>query len=415
MKNYEYKGEKMKKGIFLTGIYNWIGEHRVKKLISLVSKIEKDKEILKMLNKIDKRIPLDIFHSCYLLIPVIDKNHELYEILKNIVDTIINDSELRCLTVMSEKNSMIFSVNFIIEILKTIMDKIEQNSDYNDQSQSESLINSIIQQIDKEEIYQIIKKTKEKTKNAIQLCNLYGKIAGKEPSERELLEQAIETPVVDVTKLLQLLNGILLNLKMRKINEGVTVDMVKFGKEMPIVLSDLLLPDELFYYKYASESLLCYTAQTTNLNDIIICLDVSGSMNECNKTEWSRAVALALAKLSYKYKSNAYLLMFENIIVLEPTHIIKQFNKVMKHILFVPSDGGTNIDLALKTADKFPYAKTILLITDGEDNVRYKPKKKLISVMINGHNETLQEISYKYLTVKPTVSGALKIIDAYIE
>jgi uncharacterized protein with von Willebrand factor type A (vWA) domain len=95
-------------------------------------------------------------------------------------------------------------------------------------------------------------------------------------------------------------------------------------------------------------------------------------------------------------------------------------------LLTVRSDGGTNIDEALRTALKDleklkEQTNTIILITDGEDKVETKPEdlKKynasLVAIMIEGRNDMLKTLAEasggQYLSAVPTEDGALKIVD----
>ena len=217
---------------------------------------------------------------------------------------------------------------------------------------------------------------------------------------------------VDIKELLKFFTDISVTFeKARKPSFYGSREGIRFGRDLTkVVPSALSMPDELFWYRYATGTLPIIETYSTELSEFILVVDKSGSMDDENKTLWSRAVALALAKQAKKGNVRSYLMFFDyDVIPEKPIDLLKEFSKALDYILTLECDGGTSIDRALREADK--YGKTIILITDGEDSVSYKPNNKLITAMVEGENENLREISDVYLIVEPDTNGALRLLN----
>jgi len=188
---------------------------------------------------------------------------------------------------------------------------------------------------------------------------------------------------------------------------------------------ELALPDELFYYKLANQGLLAKEKIRVVEGAYYVIIDKSGSMKGA-KTIWARSVALALFRLAKK-KNRKYFLRFFDTKVYPKDKPIKEPEEIVEHIVRISSVGGTSIDTALLVAIKdikerklSKYTNTIILITDGEDEVNTKPELlkenniTLVAVMIRGHNETLKKLAEEsggqYLKAELNERGALKIV-----
>lgn len=183
---------------------------------------------------------------------------------------------------------------------------------------------------------------------------------------------------------------------------------------------ELALPDELFEAKLIN-GFLSWVHVNKSIGNFIVLVDKSGSMDTEKKTVWSRSVALAIYKVAQKIKNAMAFSFFD-----AKVHGFSlDLQKIVEDILTVNCGGGTDIDEALSKAVDFVdvngwQGSTILLITDGEDDVTFPEDElhirrlKLVSVMIDGRNDTLAEISNSYLKVEPDVDGALKIIGELI-
>jgi uncharacterized protein with von Willebrand factor type A (vWA) domain len=261
-----------------------------------------------------------------------------------------------------------------------------------------------------------------------------GKHAGKQPGTIEFiadLADAIRKQKVDV-KVIELAGKIADFMpkftKMKKVKDKHGDELAgyrltkRFEEALP---KELALPDELFYYKLASSGFIAKEKQTIKEGAFYVLIDKSGSMAG-EKTVWARAVALALLKLAREKKRRFFMRFFDyNVYDLLTDN---NFQQLLTAILTVQSDGGTSIDSALKTALRdltekklVEQTNTIIVITDGEDEVTVEPEEfkkvnaTLVAVMIQGHNETLKMLAEvtcgKYMKTTLTEDGALKLLE----
>jgi len=184
---------------------------------------------------------------------------------------------------------------------------------------------------------------------------------------------------------------------------------------------ELALPDELFYAKLASGSLLSKQYRTVAEGATYVLLDKSGSMVGA-KTIWARSVAVALLRQAKRKKREFYLRFFDYNV-----HKLLVNEEAFEHLVTVESDGGTSIDTALKTAiedlrklrDK---TNTIVLITDGLDEVTVTPEDlkrvnaRLIVVHIgeDKENEKLRRLAEasggEYVRAELTEEGGRTVL-----
>lgn len=190
---------------------------------------------------------------------------------------------------------------------------------------------------------------------------------------------------------------------------------------------ELALPDEVFYYKLANSGLLAREKVTAKEGAFYVLLDKSGSMAERGKFTWAGATALALLKLARAKGRRFYARLFDYRVyrLLDDSDPLR----LSQELLTTTPDGGTSIDSALRTALKdlaegglSEKTNTIIIITDGEDEVTVKPEEfkkvnaTLVAVMIQGFNPRLEELAKatggRYMKVEPTREGSLRVVDA---
>jgi len=401
------------KQFFKFGNYDWLGEYRTNSIISLC--VQANPSLSEQIKQINPQIPLDVFHSCYLLNTTIQQEDQF---LQQITEPILKDQELRKITVADDLISRFFSVKYVLRILEELDKEQKQKSD-------DSTIQQIVQMLQgyshsdddsqnplefHQVLQEVTEKAKERAKQETEIAKIYKGLkagTGHTVTFGELLNLDF---VVDIKKLYEIFKDIALEFTKAKAEELYgSFEGVKFGRDFrSLLLTAYMLPEELFWYRYATGTLPEIEIKTSEISEFTLVVDKSGSMNERNKTLWSRAIALALAKQAKKFNVNAKLIWFDE----RPfglADLRKEFDKALDYILRLECDGGTSINKALEYADKEGIG-TIVLITDGEDSVSYKPRRRLISVMVEGHNEELQKISDVYLKVQPDKSGILKLI-----
>ena len=184
---------------------------------------------------------------------------------------------------------------------------------------------------------------------------------------------------------------------------------------------EVALPDELFFAKLAGGGLLAREKLAPREGAIYVLLDKSGSMSG-EKTVWARSVALALLALARRKRAKFFLRFFDTSAYDLATD--ERPERLLELLLKVESSGGTSIDAALQTAIEdlaerglSKYTNTIVIITDGEDEVTTQRRAlervgaRLVSVMIRGSNETLEKISNQYMKAELSADGALRLIE----
>ena len=391
----------MEKGIFVYGNYDWLGEYRATEILNALKQ--------KYNEECDPLFAIDVFHSCYLLnTKMIDDPNEF---IKQVAEQIISNDFVRKITVMDDLVSRVFAVEFIHKLLQQLPQQYKQQVQ-GSEDQQDSSSGSSDQGEQKDAVAEAIQEAVEHAKEKAEEAKLYSGLkagVGHSVTFGELLNLNF---AVDIKELLKFFTNISVTFeKARKPSFYGSREGIRFGRDLTkVVPSALSMPDELFWYRYATGTLPVIETYSTELSEFILVVDKSGSMDDENKTLWSRAVALALAKQAKKGNVRSYLMFFDyDVIPEKPIDLLKEFSKALDYILTLECDGGTSIDRALIEADK--YGKTIILITDGEDSVSYKPNNKLITAMVEGENENLREISDVYLIVEPDTNGALRLLN----
>lgn len=184
------------------------------------------------------------------------------------------------------------------------------------------------------------------------------------------------------------------------------------------LVRELALPYELFLKKFSGEGFLTKEKLSIAEGAYYVLIDKSGSMHG-EKTIWARSVALAIYRMANVKRRKYFLRFFD-----KKVHpLLNDPHDVVDAILKVKSNGGTDITNALRTAIEDLIEKglsdltnTIVIITDGEDVVEdlskelRKANANLISVMIQGDNETLKCISDSYMKAELSEAGGVKLL-----
>ena len=197
--------------------------------------------------------------------------------------------------------------------------------------------------------------------------------------------------------------------------------------------------------KLLEQGFIKYEKATTVEGAYYVLIDYSGSM-EGIKEVWARAVALALLDEAKKKKRRYYMRFFDaNVDVLRKAERPSEIMRLIMDLAFIPSDDGTDIVKAVKTAindiEKGELGRkvnTITVITDGVSEVSDEDVSEILdrarrnNIVINfvfisskedlsSYNEYISRYAYiaertggVVFFVKPTVEEALKVVKATI-
>jgi len=253
-----------------------------------------------------------------------------------------------------------------------------------------------------------------------------------EENAQEVLRLARD---LDVRRILDVLRGLKpwelgVDRKRRRFKHG-EIAGYEYGNDIErIAPSNLALPDDIFYVKYAQRKLLLYEKVVEeSLGPIYVLLDKSGSMDGV-KITWGKAVALSLYLKAVRSGREFYMRFFDS----QPYPLVKvgrypkpsDVIRLLDYIARVKGAGGTDISRAIITActdirsGSVGLESDIVLITDGVDRiaenmVSYNLKRadtRLITVMIMGDNDSLRSISYKYMRVEKLDRGSvIKVVE----
>ena len=261
-----------------------------------------------------------------------------------------------------------------------------------------------------------------------------GSVFSLESSAELVLRLARET---DVARILERIEGLKLPAARGRSSTRFSkgwIAGIEYGGDLERVhFSQLALPDDLFYADLANGRLLLYEKELpASRGPIYVLLDKSGSMVG-SKIDWARAVAVALFKKAVD-EGRVFVVRFFDSIPYSPM-LVKGGSRpndvlrVLSYLARVRAGGGTDITRAVSAATE-DIAKLrlgsrervsdIVLITDGEDRLSPEVLQRMLksanarlhAVMIQGHNAFLQQVSYRYLTVRRLEKReALEVVD----
>lgn len=271
--------------------------------------------------------------------------------------------------------------------------------------------------------------TEKEIERVINMIKTAGKQAGvhgrSRLDQRELEQLALNAKVRELLKYLS--ETKILSIVASKLNkyEQQTPELtgIAKGSKLENVLpSELVYPEEELYRRWVEGQLLLYEKSKQEKKMIYTLLDISGSMAG-TKELWSKALALSLLikaqKFGYQYCYRFFEFETSEKVCIPPSDVEKEFITIASKGV----GGGTDITKAiLKALDDLKgvkgVMKTIYLITDGEDQIDVKQiadklaetKSFLISIMVEGDNPSLREVSIKYFSVELTPQGILDIV-----
>ncbi|WP_292320702.1 VWA domain-containing protein [Caldisphaera sp.] len=387
--------------------------------------------------RISPYLGIDLFYTYYFPIPSTDEtspeDDEEEAFRRTVISTLLKTEsawKTKIYTSADSVTSIVAAASFIEKLNKLLppnqggdkgKEGNSQNESDNEGNNSQELQNAI--QKASESAMKDAEMAKEVKMLAEKMGAGKGSIFSLEGSAEEILKLARET---DVARILEKIEGLkmITNAKTKNtINYSKGwISGIEIGGDIERVhYSQLAFPSLLFYAEFANDRLLLYEKNLpSNKGPIYVLLDKSGSMVG-SKIDWARAVAVALFKKAMDEGRNFFVRFFDSV-PYQPMNVksnakASDILNVLSYLARIKAGGGTDITRAISSAvDDMDKTKTsskdkpsdIVLITDGEDRLSpeiinkllKKSNSRLHSVMIQGHNAFLQQISYRYLSVK---------------
>ncbi|WP_427970532.1 vWA domain-containing protein [Acidilobus sp.] len=429
------------------GLIDEIKLYRGEKVLSVAKRIaEKDLD-----QRITAALAVDVFYTYYLPVPLIPEQSETDDkdmnFRRSIVSAMVKSESLwksKIYTTADTLTSIVASASFIERLNRLLpppegsggSNKSQEQQEQQEQEGPESGPPNIQEAVQKaaEAAMKDSEMAKKIKMTAERLGAGKGSVFSLESSAELVLRLARET---DVARILEKIEGFRLpSVKGRnttKFSKGWVSGLEYGGDVERIHYSQLALPDDLFYADLANGKLLLYEKELpASRGPIYVLLDKSGSMVG-SKIDWARAVAVTLFKKSMD-EGRTFIVRFFDSIPYSPM-VVRSNSKpndvlrLLSYLARVKAGGGTDITRAVSSAvDDIDRMKLggkdkpsdIILITDGEDRLSPEVLQRMLkkvnahlhSVMIQGHNTFLQQVSYRYLTVRKLErKEALEVID----
>jgi len=376
-------------------------------------------------------LAVDIFYSFFLPVPTIDYERAGGEVDKETLfrvaalTTLISSrrfNHIKALTTADSTTSVVASASFIERLAKLLSQQQMSNRGGGGSSQEEGnedlarMVDKALEQAEHDaKVAKDIKSLIARTGAGMASMLSYG------DNPEEILKLARNT---NVERILQVVMGIKVSFSpqskiMRRHSKG-WLRGLEYGSDLErLHYGQLALPEEVFLAKLADSKLLLYEkALPASRGPLYVLLDKSGSMIG-EKIDWARAVAVALLQRSAQENRVFYARFFDSTVyplmkvskAANPSEVLE----VLKYLATVRAGGGTSITNALMTAiddiasgNVGEAVSDVVIITDGEDRIDLEQVSRgmsrvslrLISVMIQGHNNYLKRLSDRYLTVK---------------
>ncbi|MEM0491388.1 MAG: VWA domain-containing protein [Acidilobaceae archaeon] len=437
------ENNKLKKSVIEgVGVIGDIRRYRGSKILELAYKLANRK----LPDIFTLELAVDIFYVFNLPLPSLDESiakdikdkGELEELTFRVqlVSSLISSSNLwrvKPYTVADSVTSIVASASLIERLSRMLSSRREGGSSDIDKSREEAsrgdkgleeLVNKALDQVERD-----VKVAKDAKRLLTSIAAGKGSILAFDESIEEILRLARET---DISKVLEKIEGIKIPApkgKFEKFGRG-WIDGVEIGSDLErLHYSQLSLPWIYFLALFADSQLLLYNKVIhQSRGPIYVLLDKSGSMVG-SKIDWARAVTIALLKRAVSESRGFYARFFDSIayppVSLKPSSKVSDTIRLLSYLARVKAGGGTDIARAIVSAcedivREGGKVSDIILISDGEDRISpdllsrmlKRANAKLHTIMIQGHNVYLKQISTRYMTVKKLESKEmLKVID----
>lgn len=419
------------------GVIDEIRRYRGSRVIDIASKLLGHS----VPDVITPELAVDVFYSFLLPIPDIARDisgdvDEGTMFRLQVVSAILSSPSLWSIkpyTVADNVTSLVASASLVEKLARLIQRRGEgrsggsgfsENSGGLDEKRISDMVNKALEQVEKD-----VKVAKDVKRILTGLGAGKGSILAFDESMEEVLRLARET---DISKVLEKIEGLRLlgvRAKYERFNRG-WMDGVEIGSDLErLHYSQLALPELYFLASLADSKLLLFKkVMPISRGPIYVLLDKSGSMVG-TKIDWARAVAVALLKRAMSEGRGFYARFFDSIaypsVSLKPGAKVSDMVRALSYIARVKAGGGTDIARAIVAAcediiGEHGEISDIILISDGEDRIApdvlskvlKKAKARLHTVMVQGHNVYLKQISYRYMTVRRLEAREmLKVVD----
>ncbi|MDM7274812.1 MAG: VWA domain-containing protein [Thermoprotei archaeon] len=393
-------------------------------------------------------LAVDVFYSFNLPMPIVDvefaKRQEPQEELEElqmrlqVVSALTSSSNLwrvKPYTVADTVTSIVASASFIERLSRILSQESsggsrggEGRKDEGKGSRGESRFQDAVEKA-LEQVEGDVKTAKDIKRALSGLGAGKGSVLAFDESMEEVLRLARDT---DISKVLEKIEGVkvpAVRSRVERYSKG-WIEGVEVGGDLErLHYSQLALPWDYFLASFADSKLLLYKRVTTkSKGPIYVLMDKSGSMVGA-KIDWARAVAVALLRKSTMEGRRFYARFFDSIthppVSVKPNSRVSEIVSALSYLARVKAGGGTDISRALITAcedivKEGGNVSDIVLISDGEDRISpellsktlNKANARLHTVMIQGHNVYLKQISYRYMAVrKLEAKEILKVVD----
>ena len=439
------KGYKPKRSVIAgVGLIDEVRAYRGSRILDIASKLA-GRPLPKPFTL---ELAVDIFYSFNFPMPILDvesqkhqgSREELEELQTRlkIVSTLISSSSLwrvKPYTVADTATSMVASASFIERLSRLLSQESsgggkggEGREDGGRESRGggefQDAVEKALEQVERD-----VKTAKDIKRALSGLGAGKGSVLAFDESMEEVLRLARDTDISKVLEKIEGLKFLTIKARVERHSKG-WIEGVEVGGDLErLHYSQLALPWEYFLASFADSKLILYKRVTIkSRGPIYVLMDKSGSMVGA-KIDWARAVAVALLRKSTMEGRRFYARFFDSItyppVSVKPNSKVSEIVSALSYLARVKAGGGTDISRSVITAcedivKEGRNVSDIVLISDGEDRISPeflskalgKANARLHTVMIQGHNVYLRQISYRYMTVKKLeAKEILKVVD----
>ena len=422
------------------GVIDEIRRYRGSRILDMASKIMGQNTP----EAITPELAVDIFYSFLLPIPDVvgelegGKDDEEISFRLQVISALLSSPNLwrvKSHTIADSVTSLVASASFIEKLVRLLQKRgsgqgeggrsseRSETRDLNERVVSE-MVNKALEQVDRD-----VKVAKDVKRILTGLGAGKGSVLAFDESMEEVLRLARET---DISRVLEKIEGFRLpavKTSYERFNRG-WMDGLELGGDLErLHYSQLALPLIYFLASMADSKLLLYKKVfPISRGPIYVLMDKSGSMVG-TKIDWARAVAVALLKRAVSESRDFYARFFDSIayppVQVKPSSKVSDVVKALSYIARVKAGGGTDIARAVMSAcDDIRVERRrlsdIILISDGEDRISPDLLSKVLkaanarlhTIMVQGHNIYLKQVSYRYMTVKKLeAKEMIKVVD----